>query len=291
MSMADAVYQGLIMRRIARWTIAVGLCACLTACVGKHETSSPALGVEQVLAKNAAARGGIEAWHKIDSMIWIGRAETRGNGAPARFVLAMKRPNKTRFEVVSMNHMSLRIFDGHEGWKLRPIRHSEDMSVQPYNAEEVRFARDEQIVDGPLIDHAAKGIGVKLAGVDNIDGHQAYRLELQMPSGAARRIWIDASSFLEIKSEHGARGPLGMPATVDVYYRDYRTFGGVKIPVEIESGEATARPVDKLIIERVELNPEVNDKLFERPQMGRLRSPAVPPAGRARALPHVAPPQ
>jgi hypothetical protein len=274
------------MRRIARWVTALAMSAWLVACAGSDDATSSNLSVDQIIEKNTAARGGIDAWHKVDSMVWVGRVETSGNGAPARFVLAMKRPNKTRFEIVSMNRMALRVFDGTHGWKLRPMRRDEDANMQPYNAQELQFAHDEQVIDRPLIDHAAKGIKVSLAGVEQIEGHQAYRLELAMPSGATRQVWVDASSFLEIKSEHETRTLLGQRVPVDVYYRDYRSFGGVKMPVMIESGAASARPIDKLIIEKIELNPQVDDKMFERPlvAVARGRSIELPPAG-ATALP------
>jgi hypothetical protein len=269
------------------WGVALCMSACMAACAGSDESATSNLSVEQIIAKNVAARGGTEAWRKVDSMIWIGRVETNGNGAPARFVLAMKRPNKTRFEIVSMNRMALRVFDGTHGWKLRPMRRGEEGNMQPYSEQELRFAHDEQVIDGPLIDHAAKGIEVKLGGVDEIEGHKAYRLELRMPSGATRVVWVDASTFLEIKSEHETRSsPLGRPSIVDVYYRNYRAIGGVKIPVTIESGAASAPPIDRLTIEKVELNPQVEDKMFERPLIAtsRSRSIQLPPGGAAPAL-------
>lgn len=281
------------MKRIALWGAALGLCMSVAACAGSDDAASQSLDVEQIIAKNVAARGGAAAWHKIDSMVWIGRVETDNNGAPARFVLAMKRPNKTRFEIVSMNRMALRIFDGTRGWKLRPMRRGEEGSLQPYSAQELKFAHDEQVIDGPLIDHAAKGIEVKLGGVDEIAGHKAYRIDVRLPSGATRRVWIDADSFLDVKSEHESHTPLGSSAPVDVYYREYRTVEGVKLPVVIESGPASGPPIDRLTIEKVEVNAHVGDDMFVRPLVAAQRSRSIdlPPVGAARASPDSAPRQ
>lgn len=275
------------MKRIALWGVAFGFCASLAACAGSDEAASSNLGVEQIIAKNTAARGGAQAWEKIDSMVWIGRVETNGNGAPARFVLAMKRPNKTRFEIVSMNRMALRIFDGTHGWKLRPMRRGEEANVLPYDPQELRFAHDEQVIDGPLIDHAAKGIEVKLGGVDEIEGRKAYRIEVRLRSGATRRVWVDASSFLDVKAEHESHTPLGSSAPVDIYYREYRTVEGVKLPVIIDSGPASAPPVDRLTIEKVEVNAHVDDAMFGRPLVAAQRSRSVdlPPVMAAPASP------
>lgn len=275
------------MRRIVFLGMALALSMATAACADSDDAASASLSADQIVAKNAAARGGLDAWRKIDSMVWVGRVEAGSGGIPARFVLAMKRPNKTRFEVVSMNRMALRVFDGAQGWKLRPMRRGEQANMQPYDAQELRFARDEQVIDGPLIDHAAKGIDVKLGGVEEVDGHKAYRLEVRLPSGAARSVWIDAGTFLEIKAEHENHTPLGSATPVDVYYLEYREVDGVKLPVVIESGPASAPPADKLTIEKVEVNPKIDDKLFERPLVATARNHPieVPPDGAGAAFP------
>ncbi|MCF1443213.1 hypothetical protein [Ralstonia pseudosolanacearum] len=275
------------MRGIALWVLA----ACISACAGGSEqTAAGTPTVAQIIEKNAAARGGAEAWRKIDSMVWIGHVESAN--APARFVLAMKRPNKTRFEVVAMNRMALRVYDGAQGWKLRPMRRGEGPNVQPYTPEELKFAHDEQVIDGLLIDHAAKGIAIKLEGTDEVEGHKAYRLNVGLPSGATRRVWVDADTFLEMKSEREAHGGLGQPVTVTVYYRDYQTVDTVKVPVVIESSAGAGQVSDKLVIDKVQLNPKLDDGLFARPLVATDRSRPVqlrPDAGPASALPGGAP--
>ncbi|MHA6845391.1 hypothetical protein [Ralstonia syzygii] len=275
------------MRRVAVWALA----ACLSACAGSTEQNAAGTpSVAQIIEKNAAARGGANAWRKIDSMVWIGHVESAN--APAHFVLAMKRPNKTRFEVVAMNRMALRVYDGARGWKLRPMHHGEGPNVQPYSPEELKFAHDEQVIDGLLIDHAAKGIEVKLEGTDEVEGHKAYRLNVRLPSGATRRVWVDADTFLETKAEHEAHGLLGKPVTVTVYYRDYKAIDAVKLPVVIESSAGAGHVSDKLVIDKVQLNPKLDDGLFERPLVAADRSRSVqvrPDTGPASALPGGAP--
>jgi hypothetical protein len=55
------------------------------------------LTAKQIVAKNVKARGGLDAWRKIDTMVSIGRLET-GNPSMPRvpFVLQQARPNKAR---------------------------------------------------------------------------------------------------------------------------------------------------------------------------------------------------
>ena len=48
-------------------------------------------------------------------------------------------------------------------------------------------------------------------------------------------------------------------------FRDYREFEGVKIPTKIETGAGIGASANKLVIERVALNPELEDRIFARP--------------------------
>ncbi|KFX29750.1 hypothetical protein [Ralstonia solanacearum] len=271
------------MKRLAAWA----LVACISACAGGTEQSAPGLpSVAQIVEKNAAARGGADAWRKIDSMIWVGHVDSAN--APAHFVLAMKRPNKTRFEIVSMNRMALRVYDGTQGWKLRPMRHGEGPNVLPYTPEELKYAHEEQVIDGLLLDHAAKGVAIAVEGTDEVEGRKAYRLNVRLPSGAMRHVWVDAETFLEVKSEREARGALGQPVKVAVYYRNYQAVESIKLPLLIESNGGPGQASDKLVIDKVQFNPKLDDSLFARPLVASDRSRSVqvrPDAGPASALP------
>ena len=62
---------------------------------------APAKSADEVIARNVAARGGLDAWRKVDAMVWLGHLERSGSKDPQRvpFVAQLKRPNLTRFEL------------------------------------------------------------------------------------------------------------------------------------------------------------------------------------------------
>jgi hypothetical protein len=228
----------------------------------------PPLSVAEIVAKNAEARGGLDAWRKINTMIWVGHIETARaplEGMP--FMLEMKRPRMTRFELKAPTEQTVRAFDGKNGWKARP-GHNGQQDVKPFTAEELRFAKDGEGLDGLLIDCEAKGIRVALDGEDKIEGARAYRLRVELPSGAVRQVWVDAHSFLELRQDREARNAAGAVAgIVQVHYRNYQTVGGVKLPMTIETGSASTKEVDKMLIERVAMNPPLDDQRFARPHV------------------------
>lgn len=253
------------------------LAACISMLV---MAGSPVVAEEltaaQIVEKNVAARGGLDAWKNIQSMVWVGHIE-RGSASTTSlpFVLEMKRPNKTRFEIKAQNQTAVRAYDGNQGWKQR-MANGNKPELQPYTNEELRFAADAQGIDGPLVDYQAKGIAVALGGIDEIEGRKAYRLKVRFPSGASRNIWIDAQSFLDVKYDREFRNGPGQSGTMSVFYRNYQKIGDLQIPLVIENGTNTVQIIDRMVIDRVLLNPPLSDVVFAKPSLpGRSNTIAV----------------
>ena len=263
------------------WKIAAALVSCLAATVtmGEAAGTKPPLNVEQILSKYAAARGGQDAWSRIETMVWSGRIESENPAAAGTtFVMSFKRPNMTRFEISAPGRKAVHAFDGARGWKLRQKRDG-DPELQDYNPEELSFSRDALGMDGPLMDYKSNGVAATLAGSEPIEGRKAYRLNLTLPSGATRRTWIDADTFLELRYDRQVDPAAGQPDTVSVFYRDYRTYeGGVQIPSLIETVSGNDKTKDQMHIDRVVLNPPLQDELFTKPRVrGRAAGAARPP--------------
>jgi hypothetical protein len=232
----------------------------------KEKARASALTAEQIVEKNVAARGGLDAWRKIDSMVWVGHMESADPTVPRlTFVLQQKRPNKTRFELSTLAEKSMRVFDGKAGWSIRPKRGGA-LDEQPYNPQDLAFAREAQGFDGPLIDYKAKGIAVELTGVEKVEGHKAYKLHVRLPSGNIHSVWIDAKTFLDVKYDRTSYGPTGSPVTVSVVYRNYQNIDGLQVPGTLEiGGDAKSPATARMVIDKMSLNPPLDDKLFGRP--------------------------
>jgi hypothetical protein len=227
--------------------------------------SPDGLDVAEIIARNAAARGGVEAWRRIETMAWAGHVESANTrGRNLAFVLEQRRPNKARFEITAEGQKSIRTFDGTSGWKLRSAP-GEKPDIQPYSAEELVFASGTQVIEGPLMDCVARDGAIAVLGVDAVGGRKAYVLEARLPVGGVHRIWVDAETFLELRHDREFVNASGRSAVTTVLYADYRPFEGLLLPVTIETGAAEGRPANKLVIERVALNPALGDRTFARP--------------------------
>jgi hypothetical protein len=275
-----------------RWFVSTVLCSVL--CAGALAVGAKPAGpreparaqglaktAAEVIDRNIAARGGLDAWRKVDTMVWLGHLEHGGREAQRiPFVMTLKRPNLTRFELKEQFNSFTRIFDGKHGWKLRPASDGRP-ETKAFSPEEVNFARTEFVIDGPLIDYQAKGVSAELDGIDSVDGRKAYRLSLKLPNGGERKVWIDIKTNLDVRLDRPATNPLKPGAPVSVYYRNYEAAEGVQVARSIETGVESGGAVagDKLVIDRVLVNPKLDDGTFALPPTpmrrgGHVRVPA-----------------
>jgi outer membrane lipoprotein-sorting protein len=278
------------IRRVALPALAASFCSpFLIGAARAPDYVVAKLDLAQVLEKNAAARGGLEAWRKVQTMIWSGYVERADRSGPRLpFMFEQKRPNLTRFEIVADKQKSVRVFDGKQGWKLRASATGRP-EVQPYTDEERRAASDALVIEGPVLDAAAKRVEMTLDGLEEVEGRQAWRLRAKLPSGTTQRVWIDAETFLELKYDRPARDAAGRPTTVAVYLRNYQAFEGLQIPFTIETGTPGGGPVaDRLVIERIAIDAVLPDGMFARPGLRTARrgitvDTRAPPAERSGA--------
>ena len=193
------------------------------------------------------------------------------------FTMTMKRPNKSRFEIRFNEQTAFQVYDGARGWKVRPFLGRDE--VEPYTPAEAKSAAASADLEGPLIDYASKGSRVDALGMESVEGHRAYVLKLTTKDNTSRRIWIDASSFLELKIDGEPRKLDGRMHDVAIFYRDYKKENGLVIPHTLETVVSGVKPTHKLTIDHVAVNPPADDTLFAKPQLAMARVPnQQPPA-------------
>ncbi|WP_415774290.1 outer membrane lipoprotein-sorting protein [Paraburkholderia sp. J7] len=224
------------------------------------------MGAAQIVERNAAARGGLQAWHAVNTMTMSGQLEAGGTkNTRLPFTMTLKRPRKSRIEVRFNDQTAFQVYDGAQGWKVRPFLGRNE--VEPYSPAEAKAAASWAELDGPLMDSAATGTRVDVQGMEVVEGHRAYVLKLTMKDNTSRRVWVDASSFLELKMDGDARKLDGKMHNVAIFYRDYRKEGGLVMPHTLETVVIGARGSHKLIVDKVTLNAPADDTLFAKPQL------------------------
>jgi hypothetical protein len=240
------------------------------ATVAAHAPPAPAaLSVDQIVERNVAARGGLAAWRAAKTLTIAGEMDAGGKPNHALpFVLKEKRPRKSRLEIVFKDQTSVQVYDGTQGWKVRPFLNRNE--VETFTPAEVKSAAAEQDLDGPLVDYAAKGTQIAVAGTEAVEGHPAYKLKLTLHNGDKRMLWVDAGSFLELKIEGEPRKLDGRMHKVAVFFRDYKTEHGLTTPRLQETAIEGVKQTYKMTITRMAVNEPLDDALFQKPQLAAL---------------------
>jgi hypothetical protein len=187
-------------------------------------------------------------------------------------VLSLKRPHKSRLELKFREQTAVQVWDGQQGWKVRPFLNRNE--VEAYTAAEAKSAAAAAELDGPLIDFARKGTRVELAGTEVVDGRNTYKLMLTLQGGQQVGLWIDATTFLEAKIDGEPRRMDGRVHKVSVLYRDYKAVESLRIPHTLETVVDGIKGSHKMTIQAVKLNPPMDDGLFAKPPLTLAQGPA-----------------
>jgi outer membrane lipoprotein-sorting protein len=236
------------------------------ALVGADTPMAPAtLTVAQIVEKNVAAKGGLQTWRAVQTMSISGKMDAGGtNNVQLPFVLEMKRPRKSRIEIEFGGKTAVQVYDGVNGWKVRPFLGHND--AEPFTTEEMKKASQEQDLDGPLVDYVAKGTKLELEGTEQVEGRDAYKLKLTLKNGEMRRVWVDAQTFLDVKID-GTRRLDGKPHSMATYLHGYKSVQGLMVAHFLETTVEGVKGSEKMTIERVVVNPKLEDSLFGKPKI------------------------
>jgi len=266
---------------VLSWTI---LALAPALAFGADGPAPAKLSAATIVERNVAARGGLATWQAVRTLSWSGKLDAGGNnqryfktpGMPAPppvkdpnaqvqlpFVMEMKRGRQSRFELLFNGRTAVQVYDGAHGWKLRPFLNRND--VEPYTTDELKTAADAADLDGLLLDYAAKGTKIDVEGMEPVEGKQAYKLKLTLKDNHVMHDWVDAQSFLEVKIEGTPRRLDGKLHTAAVFLRDYRKVDGLQIPFLIETNVQGVQRTEKIQIEKVVVNPRLDDSRFAKP--------------------------
>lgn len=223
----------------------------------------PDINLEEAMTRYEAALGGREAVLGIRTVRKTGTMNSsRLTGAP--LLIAQKRPHFFRRQLLmpGVDRPLVEFIDGETAWKYDPRAEGPDPVAMP-EAEADRYWRWADI-EGPLVDYRAKGHHLELLSKEELDSGPAYHLKITYKDGGEGDVFLDAGSFLLVRSRMIYQaGPNMVDARTT--FEDYRQAGGVMWPYK----EITVVPVQgfRQVFqwETIEINPELEDTLFHQP--------------------------
>ncbi|MGZ5432644.1 MAG: hypothetical protein ACXWH7_06905 [Thermoanaerobaculia bacterium] len=218
------------------------------------------LTVDEILSKNAEARGGLEKLAAVKSMRLTGKLSMGGMEAP--FTMSKKRPEMVKMEFTIQGMTGTQAFDGTNGWMVMPFMGKKD--PEAISGDMLKELKDQADFDGPFIDYAKKGNKIELLGQADVEGTPAYKVKLTTKEGSETTVYIDAETFLEVKME-AKRKMQGQEIEGETTLGNYQDVEGLLIPFSIEIKPKGAPAGQTITVEKAEINPTIEDAAFQMP--------------------------
>ena len=121
-------------------------------------------------------------------------------------------------------------------------------------------------IDGPLVDYSQKGHTVELLGKDKAEGTDCYKLKVTLKNGDTRLFFIDAENFLDVRME-GTTTVRGTEVSSETIVGDWKEVSGMMMPFSVESGQKGNPQRQKITLDKVEVNPVIDDARFKMPDV------------------------
>ncbi|HKW35683.1 MAG TPA: hypothetical protein VJN92_21930 [Candidatus Acidoferrum sp.] len=216
--------------------------------------------VDEIIAKNVQARGGLEKLKAIKSLRTT--VKFSDGSFRAEFRQENKRPGKVREEFIIQGMAQIQAYDGKTGWQISPFGGRKDPDLM--SADDMKSLIVDGDVDGPLVDYKEKGHRAELVGHDSMEGTDCFKIKLSMKNGDVRYYYLDADSYLELKIEVQTtiRGAL---QESELYYGDYELVNGIYYPFAVEQAQKGSSSRQQFSVQKIEQNVDLDDALFTMP--------------------------
>lgn len=229
-----------------------------------------AMTVEEVIAKNIEARGGLEAWSKLDSLKATGSFTAFSKISP--FTLHRERVaespgKKAKYHIDHvLDDKQVTIgYDGETAWWINLWY--QVPWAQKVAGQDLKVLMQDIDFESPFFHYQDKGYQVELLEEGDLDGQKAIRIQLTRPDASVETWYLDPESYLELGYDSEG-SDFGRPQPQRAFIEDFREVEGVMIPHYIEKQWYTRNRI--MEVAKIEANPDVDDDLFRMPLPGEL---------------------
>ncbi len=180
---------------------------------------------ESILMKSMEAQGGAAAMAAIKDVSMTGTASVMGQ----KLDFAVKYVLPTGYlQTISAGAMSLSKQLTRDGKIFSVVQQGAEQSLKEEDKEELQEAAGLFLEQYML----QKGdYTFALKGIEQVDGKDAYNLEVKSAKGRIFNVYYDVTSGLRVKEERKQESPAGS-TTATITITEYGSFNGIKLPVK-----------------------------------------------------------
>ena len=211
--------------------------------------------VDEVIDRHIEAIGGKAKLAELKSIRMETNLSVQGMDIPV--VTTRVHNVGQRIDISAMGMEGFMITTPTQGWVYMPFMGQAAAEAMP--EQQVKDGAEELDLQGRFCNYKDKGIAVELAGKENVDGKEAYKLNVTSKSGRSTTIYIDAKDYYIVQSVAKAF-VMGQEQEVTIKYADYRkTEEGYVFPYSVSGAFGQG----DMTVTKIEVNKAVDEKIFK----------------------------
>ncbi len=248
------------MKKLAIFTIAV---------MAFSFSSMQAQDADEIINNSFEATGGMDAWAKLKGIRMKAKVSQGGMEIPLEIV---QMADGKQYTIISLqgNTIKTGVFDGTTLWNTN-FQTMKPEKADSESTENMKLEAND--FPAALFNYKEKGYQVELLGKETIDGTECYKIKLTKEPQTIDGQKVDDVSYyyfdtennimLVMESEIKSGQAKGMISQIK--FSDYDEVDGLYFPFSMSQGikDGQSQPI---IIESIELNPDIPDSVFVFPE-------------------------
>ena len=215
-----------------------------------------AQSVDEIVAKNLNAMGGVAKLHGVKSVIM--ETTIKLQGLEIENLTSIVIGKAVRSDSKIMGNDLVQAFDGTTPWSITPTLMGGNGEPQVMSAEMSKSVIS-QVDPFPLLDYTKKGTRVELLAPEKVKDKEAHHLKISTKGGDESELWIDVASGLVSKSKTMQNGQ-----EVEVIFSNYTVIEGINFAMSMETSNPMAGIIN-IETKTVKLNPAIDESIFKMP--------------------------
>ncbi len=205
---------------------------------------------KEVIEKYLTSIGGREIISKIEDRTTIMRGTAMGQNIT--MIVKQKAPNKFRQEIKAGAMEQLVVFDGEKGIMNAM---NQKMEIKDKELEAIKIEANMEF----LLDPESFGIKLSYEGNEKVNGKDAEKVKMILPSGLRWFTYFDKETGIKLKEEKEMQTQMGL-MNQTLTFDDYKEVEGVKYPYKIVQSIA-GQSID-VTVSSIKVNKGLNDDVF-----------------------------
>jgi outer membrane lipoprotein-sorting protein len=214
--------------------------------------------VDEIVAKNIDAKGGLETLKSTHSVRTTGTGSIQGS--EVTMTSFTKRPNFVRNEMSMAGQAMIMGSDGETAWMAAPGLPAKVLPPGP----QTEALKQMSQIDSPLVDYTARGTKIELGEPLTEGGRRFHHLIVRQKTGPPMHYYLDAATGLESKMVIEVEES-GQQMAMELRFSDFRKVEGRTVPFATTQF-VNGRQVSEIKFEKIEFNVPMEDSLFRIPK-------------------------